>query len=125
MGIPGGWELILILAVLVLLFGASKLPNAARSIGQSMRIFKAETKGMRSEDTTPDAAQNQPAQNQPAQNQPAQNQPAQNQPAQNQPAQNQGVPPVPQDGNPALPPTGPQVAPLLEHHPQGHSDSTR
>ena len=110
MGIPGGWELILILAVLVLLFGASKLPNAARSIGQSMRIFKAETKGMRSEDTTPDAAQNQPAQNQPAQN---------------QPAQNQGVPPVPQDGNPALPPTGPQVAPLLEHHPQGHSDSTR
>ena len=100
MGIPGGWELILILAVLVLLFGASKLPNAARSIGQSMRIFKAETKGMRSEDTTPDAAQNQPA-------------------------QNQGVPPVPQDGNPALPPTGPQVAPLLEHHPQGHSDSTR
>ncbi len=105
MGIPGGWELILILAVLVLLFGASKLPNAARSIGQSMRIFKAETKGMRSEDTTPDAAQNQPAQN--------------------QPAQNQGVPPVPQDGNPALPPTGPQVAPLLEHHPQGHSDSTR
>jgi len=120
MGIPGGWELILILAVLVLLFGASKLPNAARSIGQSMRIFKAETKGMRSEDTTPDAAQNQPAQNQPAQNQPAQNQPAQN-----QPAQNQEVPPVPQDGNPALPPTGPQVAPLLEHHPQGHSDSTR
>ena len=100
MGIPGGWELILILAVLVLLFGASKLPNAARSIGQSMRIFKAETKGMRSEDTTPDAAQNQPA-------------------------QNQEVPPVPQDGNPALPPTGPQVAPLLEHHPQGHSDSTR
>ena len=50
MGIPGGWELILILAVLVLLFGASKLPNAARSIGQSMRIFKAETKGLRDDD---------------------------------------------------------------------------
>jgi sec-independent protein translocase protein TatA len=49
-GIPGGWELVLLLGVLVLLFGASKLPNAARSIGQSMRIFKAETKGMRSED---------------------------------------------------------------------------
>lgn len=49
-GIPGGWELVLLLGVLVLLFGASKLPNAARSIGQSMRIFKAETKGMRSDD---------------------------------------------------------------------------
>jgi sec-independent protein translocase protein TatA len=50
MGIPSGWELIILLAVLVLLFGATKLPTAARAIGQSMRIFKAETKGMRSED---------------------------------------------------------------------------
>lgn len=49
-GIPGGWELVLLLVVLVVLFGASKLPNAARSIGQSMRIFKAETKGMRSDE---------------------------------------------------------------------------
>jgi sec-independent protein translocase protein TatA len=51
-GIPSGWELILLLGVLVLLFGASKLPGAARAIGQSMRIFKAETRGMRSEDET-------------------------------------------------------------------------
>ena len=50
MGIPTGWELILLLGVLVLLFGATKLPTAARSIGQSLRIFKAETKGMRSDD---------------------------------------------------------------------------
>lgn len=50
MSIPSGWELVLLLGVLVLLFGATKLPTAARSIGQSMRIFKAETKGMRSED---------------------------------------------------------------------------
>ncbi len=50
MGIPSGWELVLLLGVLVLLFGATKLPTAARAIGQSMRIFKAETKGMRSED---------------------------------------------------------------------------
>ena len=98
MGIPGGWELMLILAVLVLLFGASKLPNAARSIGQSMRIFKAETKGMRSEDKTADSAQHQGA-------------------------QHQGTPPAQQDGNQALPPAGPQVAPPLEHR-QGHSDST-
>lgn len=50
MSFPTGWELVLLLGVLVLLFGATKLPNAARAIGQSMRIFKAETKGMRSED---------------------------------------------------------------------------
>ncbi|MQA13553.1 MAG: Sec-independent protein translocase subunit TatA [Pseudonocardiaceae bacterium] len=53
-GIPGGWELVLLLGVLVLLFGATKLPNAARSIGQSMRIFKAETKGLRSDDSQGD-----------------------------------------------------------------------
>jgi sec-independent protein translocase protein TatA len=48
-GIPSGWELVLLLGVLVLLFGSTKLPGAARAIGQSMRIFKAETRGMRSE----------------------------------------------------------------------------
>lgn len=107
MGIPGGWELILLLGVLVLLFGASKLPNAARSIGQSMRIFKAETKGMRSEDKTTDSAQHQGTQNQGVQH---------------QGTQHQGAPPAQQDGNQALPPAGPQVAPPLEHR-QGHSDS--
>jgi sec-independent protein translocase protein TatA len=48
-GIPSGWELIILLGVLVVLFGATKLPTAARAIGQSIRIFKAETKGARSE----------------------------------------------------------------------------
>ncbi|HJT02578.1 MAG TPA: Sec-independent protein translocase subunit TatA [Pseudonocardiaceae bacterium] len=50
MGIPSGWELVILLAVLVVLFGATKLPTAARSIGQSIRIFKAETRGSHSED---------------------------------------------------------------------------
>lgn len=50
MGIPSGWELVVLLAVLVLLFGATKLPTAARSIGQSIRIFKAETKSARHEE---------------------------------------------------------------------------
>ncbi|MGH3921160.1 MAG: Sec-independent protein translocase subunit TatA [Pseudonocardiaceae bacterium] len=60
----GGWELLILLAVLVLLFGATKLPAAARAIGQSMRILKAETKGMRSEDesTPPASAQQAPQQ---------------------------------------------------------------
>ena len=50
MGIPSGWELVILLAVLVVLFGATKLPTAARSIGQSIRIFKAETRGAPSEE---------------------------------------------------------------------------
>ncbi|MGH3786146.1 MAG: twin-arginine translocase TatA/TatE family subunit [Pseudonocardiaceae bacterium] len=56
MNIPGGWELVLILGVLVLLFGATKLPTAARSIGQSMRIFKAEM-GAKDKPTAPTAQQ--------------------------------------------------------------------
>ena len=48
-GIKGG-EIILLLVVLLLLFGAKRLPDAARGIGRSLRIFKAETKGLRDED---------------------------------------------------------------------------
>lgn len=43
-------EIILILLVVVLLFGAKKLPETARGIGKSLRIFKAETKGLRDDD---------------------------------------------------------------------------
>lgn len=46
----GPAEIILILVVLVLLFGAKRLPDAARSLGRSMRIFKSEVKEMRNED---------------------------------------------------------------------------
>jgi len=48
--LPGGWELILIVLVIMLLFGAKRMPDAARSLGRSMRILKAETKGMRDDD---------------------------------------------------------------------------
>jgi sec-independent protein translocase protein TatA len=48
----GAPEIILILLVLVLLFGAKKLPDLSRSMGRSLRIFKAETKGLREEDET-------------------------------------------------------------------------
>ena len=44
------WHWIIVIAVFVLLFGAKKLPDAARSLGQSMRIFKSEVKGMRNDD---------------------------------------------------------------------------
>lgn len=43
---PGGWELIVIVLVIVLLFGARKLPELARGTGQALRIFKSETKGL-------------------------------------------------------------------------------
>lgn len=47
-----GWHLLIILAVILLLFGAPKLPQLARSVGQSMRIFKSEVKTMKDEDGT-------------------------------------------------------------------------
>ena len=47
---PGGWELILVLLVIVVVFGSKRLPDSARAIGKSMRIFKAETKGLRNDD---------------------------------------------------------------------------
>nr|WP_136718331.1 twin-arginine translocase TatA/TatE family subunit [Halorientalis salina] len=39
-GFPGGMEMIVILAIAVLLFGANKLPDLARSSGQAMGEFK-------------------------------------------------------------------------------------
>lgn len=44
-----GWHLLIIVAVVLLLFGAPKLPGFARSLGQSMRIFRSEVKTMKSE----------------------------------------------------------------------------
>tara|TARA_B100000927_G_C16461420_1_gene467988 strand:- start:1282 stop:1515 length:234 start_codon:yes stop_codon:yes gene_type:complete len=46
MGLPGGTELILIIFVIILLFGARKLPELARSLGKSLNEFK---KGQREE----------------------------------------------------------------------------
>jgi sec-independent protein translocase protein TatA len=46
----GTTELLIILAVLVLLFGATKLPELARGSGRALRIFKAETKGLMDDD---------------------------------------------------------------------------
>jgi len=39
-----GWHFLIILVVILLLFGAPKLPGLARSLGQSMKIFKSEIK---------------------------------------------------------------------------------
>jgi len=59
-GMPQGAEWLVILAIVVLVFGAAKLPDLARGTGQALRIFKAETKGLKDEDdqesTTPPAS---------------------------------------------------------------------
>jgi sec-independent protein translocase protein TatA len=44
------WHIAVLVVVLVLLFGAKRLPDAARSLGRSMRILKAETKGLAEDD---------------------------------------------------------------------------
>ncbi len=51
----GAPEIILILIVLVLLFGAKKLPELARGSGRALRIFKAETKGLLDDDEVDEA----------------------------------------------------------------------
>lgn len=45
-----GWHLVILLVVILLLFGAAKLPALAKSMGQSARVFKGEMKAMREED---------------------------------------------------------------------------
>jgi sec-independent protein translocase protein TatA len=109
MGSLRPWHIILIVVVLVLLFGAKRLPDAARSLGRSLRIIKAETQGLINENS--DVAEKadpqhsreplngevqQAYQQQPYQQQPYQGQPQQpfqqQQPYQQQPQQ----PPAPQ-----------------------------
>ena len=46
----GTTEILIILGILVLLFGAKKLPELARGSGRALRIFKAETKGLMDDD---------------------------------------------------------------------------
>lgn len=45
-----GWHLLALVVIVLLLFGAAKLPALAKSMGQSARVFKGEMKAMREED---------------------------------------------------------------------------
>ncbi len=51
----GGWEVFAILAVVVLLFGAKRLPDLARGSGRALRIFKTEVKGLEDDDSKAEA----------------------------------------------------------------------
>ncbi len=50
-----GWHIVIIIVLAIVLFGAPKLPGLARSVGQSLRIFKSEVKQMKDENNTPEA----------------------------------------------------------------------
>ncbi|MCC8243704.1 Sec-independent protein translocase subunit TatA [Saccharothrix luteola] len=102
----GPTELIIIAVVIILLFGAKKLPDMARSIGRSAKILKAETKGLRSEDEPQQQPGTTTAQQVPA---PQQLPPAQPQVAQQPVAQPQQV---------AQPVAQPQVAQPIEQSAQ-------
>ena len=50
-GMPQGAEWLVILAIVILVFGAAKLPDLARGTGQALRIFKSETKGLKDDES--------------------------------------------------------------------------
>ena len=56
LGNLNGWHLLILLAVILLLFGAAKLPALAKSVGQSARVFKGEMKAMKDDDEKATAA---------------------------------------------------------------------
>ena len=102
MGALKPWHIAVIVVVLVLLFGAKRLPDAARSLGRSLRIIKAETKGLVDGDDNVAEKAEPPYSRQPLQGEVAPGQPYQQQPYQQpQPGQAyQQQPYQPQQGQP-------------------------
>jgi sec-independent protein translocase protein TatA len=96
MGEFSPWHLLILAGVFVLLFGAKRLPDGARSLGRSLRIFKTEIKGLNDDDTAPaDAAAAQQAQQAPQ-------------------AQLPAAPAAP--AVPAAPPATPTAEPVQQQH---------
>ena len=89
------WLILVIVILFVLMFGSRKLPGAARSLGQSMRILKKEVSGLHEDDEA--GAQSAPA--------------TVTQPA---PAQLQSAPPAAPAATPAAPDAQAQIAALQE-----------
>jgi len=46
MGNIGTWQLVIVLVIILLLFGAKRLPEMAKGLGQSLQVFKKETQGL-------------------------------------------------------------------------------
>jgi len=55
------WKIAIIAALIIVLFGSRKLPDAARSLGKSMRILKTEVQGLHEDDAETTTAPFQPA----------------------------------------------------------------
>jgi sec-independent protein translocase protein TatA len=104
------WHILIVLLVLVLLFGSAKLPKAAKSMGEAMRIFKKEAQKLH-EDDTPQvhaAPQQLAPAAQPVVQQPAAQQPVVQQPAAQPPYLQQPYVQQPIVQQPAPPPAAPQ-----------------
>jgi len=52
MGMPGGTELLIVLAIVVLLFGAKKIPELAKGFGKGIKNFKEEMKEVEADAST-------------------------------------------------------------------------
>ncbi len=52
------WKILIVAVVIIILFGSKKLPYAARSLGQSMRILKKEVEGLHEDDEPASSASN-------------------------------------------------------------------
>lgn len=50
MGAVRPWHILVLAVLIIVLFGAKRLPDAARGLGRSMRILKAETRGLADDD---------------------------------------------------------------------------
>ena len=137
MGALSPWHIAILVVVMVLLFGAKRLPDSARSLGRSMRIFKSEMqemgedkksgeKGSADQPQAPVVQQLPPVQ-QPVYQQPAPQQPLYQQPAPQQPVYQQPAPqqPVGEQQPSATQPVdqGPVVQPVTP--PQQQSDAQR
>ena len=67
-GMPGGWEMVVIALVILLLFGAKKLPELAKGLGQGIREFKGAVDGVK--DELKDAQDSVESENDPSDNNP-------------------------------------------------------
>jgi sec-independent protein translocase protein TatA len=112
-------ELLIVLVIVgFLVFGAKRMPDAARGLGRSLRIFKAETKGLLTDDQSAPPAQIQappPAYAAPVQQAPVYAAPVQQAPVYAAPVQQAPVYAAPVQQAPVAAPA-PAEQPVPEHH---------
>jgi sec-independent protein translocase protein TatA len=79
-GLPGYWEVIIIVLAILLLFGGKKLPELARGLGKGLRIFRGELKGIQEDlEAEPETEEHPPAAEEPKPEAPAESREAEEQ----------------------------------------------